>query len=53
MKIEVEKQINEVRAAVRQLPSSYITPKTTADRQKLLVSIIQQVILIFFFYFIY
>ncbi len=44
MKHTVEKQLSELRAELRQVPSSYTAAtKTTSDRQKLLVSITQEV----------
>eukprot|EP01038_Epipyxis_sp_PR26KG_P008636 gene8636-11672_t len=44
MKIEVDRQLVDVRSQLRLLPSSYATVKTTSDRQKLLVSIVQEYI---------
>lgn len=43
MKQIVEKKLNEVRAKLRAMPKAYAQPKNTADRQKLLVAITQQV----------
>ena len=43
MKQIVERKLNEVRARLRALPKAYTPPKSTADRQKLLVAITQQV----------
>ena len=43
MKQIVERKLNEVRARLRALPKAYTPPKNTADRQKLLVAITQQV----------
>ena len=44
MKTIVEKNLNDVRARLRAMPSSYAAPKTSADRQKLLVGMTQQVL---------
>ncbi len=55
MKQIVEKKLNEVRAKLRAMPKAYAQPKNTADRQKLLVAITQQVwrffVNCFFFFF--
>lgn len=42
MRLEVERQLSEVRSQLRVLPSSFATPKSASDRQKLLVSIVQE-----------
>jgi hypothetical protein len=42
MKQIVERKLNEVRAQLRAMPKAFTPPKCTADRQKLLVAIMQQ-----------
>ena len=43
MKMKVERELSEMRAQLRQGPSGYAIAKTPSDRQKLLVSITQEV----------
>jgi hypothetical protein len=47
MKLSVEKQLNDLRNELRLVPSGYAVCKTNSDRQKLLVSITQEVCLMF------
>ncbi len=43
MKLSVERQLGDMRAQLRLVPAAYAVAATTSDRQKLLVSITQEV----------